>query len=481
EIYREQLEAILEGGVDAILFETMASTHEVTIAVEVLHSFGTNIPYIVQFSFLSDGITPYGESISKVVNFLQNLDALVVGINCGSGPHEAQRFLEYFSTHLPGPFSIQPNAGYPQTIQGRMVYGAPPDYFASFVDVFITLRAKILGGCCGTTPEHIHALQKKIGSLPKNYSIEVLEVEEQKISSKEIPPSKFAQKLGKQFVFTVEINPPKSPSLEKTKKGISFLKKVKVDAVNISDSPMARVRISPIALAHLLKEELGLEAIVHFTCRDRNLISLQSELLGASALGIQNILALTGDPTSLGDHPRARPVFDVTSEGLVLILNRLNSGMDFMGNPLEEKTNFTIGVALNLSAGDLSQEMERFKRKLEKGVHFILTQPIYDPKELEKFLETFRDPLPPLLGGILPLRSFRHAEFLHHEVPGITIPEELRTRMAQAQNPQEEGITIACEIARKIRNMVAGIYIMPPFEKYEMALSIIEFLRREEN
>lgn len=481
EIYREQLETLLEEGVDALIFETMASTHEVNLAIEVLRSFGTNIPYIVQFSFLSDGVTSYGESISKVVYFLRDLDALVVGINCGSGPHEVQRFLEYFSAHLPGPFSVQPNAGYPQTVQGRMVYGAPPDYFASFADVFTTLGAKILGGCCGTTPEHIRALQKKIGSLPKNYFIEVLELEEQKISSKEIPPSKFSQKLGKQFVFTVEINPPKGPSLEKVKKGVSSLKKIKVDAVNISDSPMARVRISPVALAHILKEELGLEAIVHFTCRDRNLISLQSELLGASALGIQNILALTGDPPSLGDHPRARPVFDVTSEGLVSILNCLNSGMDFMGNPLEEKTNFTIGVALNLSALDFSQEIERLKRKLEKGVHFIITQPIYDPKELEKFLETFRDPLPPLLGGILPLRSFRHAEFLHHEVPGIIIPEELRTRMAKARNPQEEGITIACEIAWKIKNMVAGIYIMPPFEKYEMAVSIIESLRREEN
>jgi len=480
ECYRQQIGALLEGEVDAVLFETMVSPHEVALAVEVLRSFDRNIPYLVQFSFFPDGTTPSGDSLLRVLEFLKSLDACVVGINCGSGPHEAVHILEQFSQHLPGPFSVQPNAGYPQIVQGRIVYGAPPEYFASFAGTFVRLGAKILGGCCGTTPEHIRALAKAIEHLEEGTTLEVLEPEREAVSEAPFPPSTFAEKLGKRFVFTVEITPPKGTNLEGVKEGVRLLKKAGVDAVNISDSPMARVRISPIALAHILREELGVESIVHFTCRDRNLISLQSELLGAAALGVQNILALTGDPPSVGDHPFARPVFEVTSEGLVLILSRLNSGVDFAGNPLGKATNFTIGVALNLNAQDLSQEIERLKRKIDNGAHFILTQPIYDPRDLERFFDLFRGSLPPLLGGILPLRSFRHAEFLHHEVPGIVIPERLRARMAQAEDPKREGVAIALEVIRGIRDMVAGIYLMPPFERYEMAVAIIEAFRREE-
>ncbi len=479
ECYRQQIGALLEGEVDAVLFETMASTHEVALAVEVLRSFDRNIPYLVQFSFFPDGTTPSGDSLFRVLEFLKSLDACVVGINCGSGPHEAVWILEQFSRHLPGPFSVQPNAGYPQIIQGRMVYGAPPEYFASFAGTFVRLGAKILGGCCGTTPEHIRALAQALEHLGEGTTLEVLEPERKAVSEAPFPPSTFAEKLGKRFVFTVEINPPKGTNLEEVKEGVRLLKRAGVDAVNISDSPMARVRISPIALAHILKEELGVESIVHFTCRDRNLISLQSELLGAAALGVQNILALTGDPPSVGDHPFARPVFEVTSEGLVLILSRLNSGVDFAGNPLGKATNFTIGVALNLNAQDLSQEIERLKRKIDNGAHFILTQPIYDPRDLERFFDLFHGSLPPLLGGILPLRSFRHAEFLHHEVPGIVIPEHLRARMAQAEDPKREGVAIALEVIQGIRDMVAGIYLMPPFERYEMAVAIIEAFRKE--
>lgn len=479
EAYRLHIGTLLEAGVDAILFETMASVREVEIALEVLRSFSLDVPCIVQFSFLPGGVTRYGEAVTKVLTFLQGLEVDVVGVNCGSGPHEAVPMLRDFSRHLPGPFSVQPNAGHPQIIQGRVVFGAPPEYFASFAGTFVRLGAKILGGCCGTTPEHIRALARALEHLEEKTVVEVVEEEKEEISVSAFPPSSFREKLGRKFVFTVEITPPKGVDLERVKEGVRLLQEAQVDAVNISDSPMARVRISPIALAHILKEELGMESIVHFTCRDRNLISLQSELLGAAALGVQNILALTGDPPSLGDHPFARPVFEVNSEGLVLILSRLNAGFDFAGNPLGRATNFTIGVALNLNALDMDQEIERLKRKIENGAHFILTQPIYEVETLERFLERFRGPLPPVLGGILPLRSFRHAEFLHHEVPGIVIPAQLRARMAEAKDPKSEGIAIASEIARRIRPMVAGIYIMPPFERYEMAKAVIEHFREE--
>ncbi|MGC8778361.1 MAG: bifunctional homocysteine S-methyltransferase/methylenetetrahydrofolate reductase [Candidatus Caldatribacteriaceae bacterium] len=479
EFYKRQIGAFLEAGVDAVLLETMASTHEVGLALEVLDALESSVPYLVQFSFLPEGITPYGENVSQVVAFLRGVRAFCVGINCGSGPQDAAGILRQFAQHLPGPFSVQPNAGYPQVIQGRMVYGAPPEYFASFAGAFLGLRAKILGGCCGTTPEHIRALRRTLQEHRTTQAVEVFEFQEEPRKEIPLPSSNLAAKLGKQFVVTVEINPPKGVDLTRVREGVRALQEARVDAVNISDSPMARVRISPIALAHILKEELGVESIVHFTCRDRNFISLQSELLGAAALGVQNILALTGDPPSVGDHPFARPVFDVNSEGLVQILARLNQGTDFAGNPLGQATRFTIGVALNPGAIDLQAEMERLKKKIDYGAHFILTQPIYDPEALERFLTRFPGNLPPVLGGILPLRSARHAEFLHHEVPGIAIPEHFRRRMAQAKDPKAEGITIACEIVAQIKNLVSGIYLMPPFEKYDMAIAIIKSFRKE--
>jgi len=474
EMYKRQLYFLLDEGVDAIIFETAASTHEVQIAIEALKELNDKIPYIIQFSFTKKLSTIYGEDIYRVIEFLKSTDADVVGLNCGNGPHQTLEALKIFSQHLKGPFSVQPNAGYPQLVQGRLIFSTSAKYFASFVPEYIKLGAKVVGGCCGTTPEHIKAIKEKVKELLPSIEVEVVERKEEQKTVLKDTPSELSQKLGKKFIFTVEISPPKGIELEKTKEGVKLLKEAGADTVNIADSPMARVRISPIALAHILKEELGMESILHFTCRDRNLISLQSELLGAAALGVKNVLALTGDPPSIGDHPQAKPVFDVNSEGLVLILSRLNNGTDYMGNPIGKATNFTIGVALNLNADDLEKEIEKLKRKIENGAHFIETQPIYDAETLERFLEKVDFALPPILGGILPLRSPRHAEFLHNEVPGITIPDKIRERMRSSKEPAKEGVEIACEIVEKIKHMVSGIYIMPPFEKYEMAVEIIK-------
>ncbi|ADL41637.1 homocysteine S-methyltransferase [Caldicellulosiruptor obsidiansis OB47] len=474
EVYKRQLYFLLDEGVDAIIFETAASTHEVQIAIEALKELNDKIPYIIQFSFTKELSTIYGEDIYMVTEFLKVTDADVVGLNCGNGPQKTLEALKVFSQHLKGPFSVQPNAGYPQLVQGRLIYSTSAKYFASFVPEYIKLGAKVVGGCCGTTPEHIKAIKEKVKEFLPSIEVEVVERKEEQKTVLKDTPSELSQKLGKKFIFTVEISPPKGIELEKTKEGVKLLKDAGADTVNIADSPMARVRISPIALAHILKEELGMESILHFTCRDRNLISLQSELLGAAALGVKNVLALTGDPPSIGDHPQAKPVFDVNSEGLVLILSRLNSGTDYMGNPIGKATNFTIGVALNLNADDLEKEIEKLKHKIENGAHFIETQPIYKPETLERFLEKVNFSLPPILGGILPLRSSRHAEFLHNEVPGITIPDKIRERMRSSKEPAKEGVEIACEIVEKIKHMVSGIYIMPPFEKYEMAVEIIK-------
>ncbi|MCX7795384.1 MAG: bifunctional homocysteine S-methyltransferase/methylenetetrahydrofolate reductase [bacterium] len=478
EIFKRQIISIIEEEPDGLILETMSSTKEVEILLNLIKELSIKIPIIVQFSFSKDMSTSLGEDISKVLGFMKEINADVVGLNCGNGPLQTLEILKIFWQNLKGPFSVQPNAGYPQFIQNRLVYNTGEDYFASFVKDYIRYGAKIIGGCCGTSPKHIRTIKDALREDTEEIEIEIITSQGEKFETvRKDTASELSKKLGRKFIFSVEINPPKGIELERVKTGVKILKEAGVDAVNISDSPMARVRISPIALAHILKEELDLESILHFTCRDRNLIGLQAELLGAAALGIKNILALTGDPPSIGDHPQAKPVFDVTSEGLVMIMNRLNNGTDYMGNPIGLATNFTIGVAVNPNVEDIDKEIDKLRRKIENGVNFIQTQPIYDREILEMFLEKVSFNLPPILVGILPLRSYRHAEFLHNEVPGICIPKNIRERIGNSKDPKREGIEIALEIIKSVKSMVSGIYIVAPFEKYEIAKEIIEGFR----
>jgi homocysteine S-methyltransferase len=473
DIYKKQIISILEENPDGLILETMSSTKEVEVILRLLDNLSVKIPLIVQFSFFKDMSTVLGEDIYRVIEFLKGIDIDTVGLNCGNGPLQTLEILKIFAQHLKGPFSVQPNAGYPQFIQGRLVYNAGEAYFARFAKEYMKYGAKIIGGCCGTTPRHIALIRGETkGDLLVEIETEVIHEEKIEIRKKDIP-SRLSEKLGKEFLVSVEINPPKGIELEKVKEGVKLLKKAGIDAVNIPDSPMARVRISSIALAHILKEELDIESILHFTCRDRNLIGIQSELLGASALGIKNILALTGDPPSIGDHPQAKPVFDVNSEGLVMILNKLNNGTDYMGNPIGLATNFTVGVAVNPSAKNLEQEIEKLRRKIESGVNFIETQPIYNKESLERFLERIDIKLPPVLAGILPLRSSRHAEFLHNEVPGISIPKNIRERIRKSKDPKKEGIEIAIELIESIKDIVNGICIILPFERYDVVAEIL--------
>lgn len=280
-------------------------------------------------------------------------------------------------------------------------------------------------------------------------------------------------KLGKQFIVTVELDPPRGVNIDKVLEGAALLQSV--DAVNLADSPMARVRMSPIALAHLIRERLGIETVLHMTCRDRNLLSLQSDLLGAYALGVENVLALTGDPTAIGDFPQATGVFDVTSEGLVHLIRRLNSGTDLAGNELNSPTDYCIGVAVNPTADDLGKEIGRLEGKVAAGAHFAQTQPIYHPDVVYRLLEKTRHIGIPVMIGVLPLRSSRHCEFLHNEVPGITIPDDIRERMKTAgEGGRAEGISIAVEFLNKVKGDIAGVYFMPPFADYGMAAEIIK-------
>lgn len=480
EIYKRQIVSLIEEEVDAILLETMSSTKEVQILLKIIKSL-TDIPIIVQFSLTKDFTTILGEGIDTVIRFLKDIEVDIVGLNCGNGPLYTLEALKIFSENLNGPFSVQPNAGYPQVVQDRIIYNTEKEYFASFTEEYIKYGAKIIGGCCGTTPQHISLVKKRL-----NKNIESpIRVREESIKEsinllERDEPSSFSKKLKTSFIVSVEITPPKGIDLRELKDKVIEFKKLGIDTINITDSPMARVRISPIALAHILKEELGIESILHFTCRDRNLISLQSELLGASALGIKNILALTGDPPSIGDHPQAKPVFDVNSEGLVRIINRLNSGVDYMGNPLNKATSFTIGVALNPNAEDISQELEKLKRKIDIGVDFIETQPIYERKAIERILEKIDYKLPPIIGSIIPLKNSRQVEFLHNEVPGIFIPRWIREKIKESKDPIKDGLEIILKIIEEIRDLVSGICIIPPISGYNLINEIVKYIKSKD-
>lgn len=485
EAYREQIEALCGEGVDAIIAETMGSTLEAEMAIKAAKDVA-DIPVICQFSLLPDGFDSSGESLQSVAEFLKHCNADIVGLNCGSGPRDMVEFMKFIAEYIDGTkfLSIQPNAGFAYYAQGRLQYKAKADYFASYVKDYIKLKVNIIGGCCGTTPQHIAAMRRVLDENARLEAANVaaehdgtITVETNRQESTQagiVKAGNILEKIEQKFVVTVEMDPPKGTDIEKELAAARALKSCGVDAVNIADSPMARVRVSPIALAARIKQEVGLDAILHFTCRDRNLIGIQSELIGAAVLGINNVLALTGDPPSIGDHPKATGVFDITSEGLVYILDSLNRGRDYMGNILEGSTNFAIGVAFNPNADDLGAELEKLDKKIENGANFIQTQPVYDIQTVEKMVKNIAGYNIPVLMGVLPLRSYKHAEFLHNEVPGITIPPDIRRRMKDAGDKAlDEGVAIAAELIKQCRGMVSGVYMMPPFGRYDMVERIM--------
>jgi len=487
KIYRQQMRTLCAEGVDAIIIETMGNTLEAQLAIMAAKDESAEIPVICQFSLLPDGCDISNENLEDIAEFLKNSDADVIGLNCGCGPRDMLDFMKYIVRYVEGQklLSIQPNAGFAYYAQGKLYYKADAEYFASYVKDYVALGINLIGGCCGTTPEYIAAMRKALDELAKGTAKSLPDIEvvaaakEKSAESGNLNADNILTKINQKFAVTVEMDPPKGTNIKKAIEGARLLKSCGVDAVNIADSPMARVRVSPIALAARVKQEVGLDAILHFTCRDRNLIGIQSELIGAAVLGINNVLALTGDPPSIGDHPAATAVFDITSEGLVYILNSLNHGRDYMGNEMDGATNFAIGVAFNPNADNLEAEIGKLEKKIENGADFIQTQPIYDRQTAEKMMKEIGLYNKPVLMGILPLRSYKHAEFLHNEVPGITIPDSIRTRMRKAGDAAlEEGVAIAAELIKQCKDLVNGVYIMPPFERYDMVEMIMNAIAR---
>lgn len=512
-IFREQIGALHDGGADLIILETFSSLAELRQAVLAAQEVG-ELPIVAQMSFYEDGHTLSGQSPARVAAVLGDLGVDVMGANCSVGPaatFEAmeemmaavKRQSEFSTTTLPL-FSAQPNAGLPTRIDNRFFYVSTPDYFADYALRFSRAGVSLIGGCCGTTPRHIAAMRKALdgcyGSTPlvtlpsqedpitaqgaKNGKATIAGlIEEEIILPQQGSKTKLQEKLeAKEFVVSVELDPPKGLNPAKILEGAVLLQKAGVDCINIADSPMARVRMGCMALARLIQDHLGIETIIHFTTRDRNLMALQSELLGAHALGIRNILALTGDPLRVGDYPNTTGVWDVDSIGLIQVIRGFNEGRDAAGSSIGAQASFHIGCALNLNMTDeeTDREIEKYHRKIEAGAHYIMTQPIYELAPLERFLKRAGTPPIPMLLGCVPLHSSRHAEYLHNEVPGITIPEEVRARMrAAGEHGHEEGLRMAQELLTEARSMVQGVYLMPSYGRYDTVGELTRMLQTQ--
>lgn len=508
-IFREQIEGLQEGGADLLILETFTSLAELRQAVLAAREIG-GLPIVAQMSFDEDGHTLSGQSAARVAMVLRDLGVDVIGANCSVGPAATLDVLQEMigdsqqsgdQEQSPQLFSAQPNAGLPTRIGNRFFYVATPDYFADYALRFAQAGVRLIGGCCGTTPHHIAAMRQALdekygllaqGSVPVDESEKITVattgqtalarlLEEEVILPQAGSLTGLQEKLqaGK-FVVSVELDPPKGLNPAKLLTGAAMLQEVGVDCINIADSPMARVRMSCIALARLIQDHLGIETIIHFTSRDRNLMALQSELLGAHALGIRNILALTGDPLRVGAYPNASGVWDVDSVGLIQVLRGLNEGHDAAASPIGAKSSFYIGTALNLNMNDeqVDEEIEKYQRKIQAGAHFIMTQPIYELAPLTRFLARVGIPPVPLILGCIPLHSSRHAEYLHNEVPGITIPENVRERMRSAgEHGHEEGLRLAQELLDQARSQIQGVYLMPSYGRYDVVCALTRMLQ----
>ena len=483
--FQTQIEGLLEGGCDLFILETFQDLNEILAALRALRRVSLELPVVAQMTFGNDGKTLYGHTPTLAVQALKQGGADVVGVNCGVGPQPTLEVLEEMVRAADGtPVSAMPNAGLPQYVEGRFLYLASPEYFAEFAARAVNLGVRLVGGCCGTTPAHVRAMRDRLASarplehLAPGAEVRVLEPAPAPV---EAPASaaepSLLRKLREKFVVSVELDPPRGITTQKVMEGARLMAQRGVDCVNVADSPMARIRMSAMALSFQIHQHYPrLEIILHFTARDRNLMGLQSDLLGAHALGLRNILCLTGDPPSLGDYPNATAVFDTDAVGLMKMVQHMNRGTDLAGSSIGAATQFAFGCGVNPTADDLDAEFEWVRKKLEAGPQFVMTQPVYELDSWKRFVDRlsgFTDV--PILIGILPLQSYRHAEFLHNEVPGIQVPEWIRQRMHDAGNEgQRVGVELARQLLSECRGLANGVYLMPSFGRYENCLEVLE-------
>ena len=482
--FRDQIEALVEGGVDLLMLETFGYLEEIHQAILAAKDVHPKLPLVAQVTIDEDGNCLDGSDPETFVPRLEEWGADVIGCNCSVGPVAMLDAMERVRAATSLPLAAQPNAGIPRSVDGRNIYLCSPEYMASYARKFVAAGIRVVGGCCGTTPDHIRVMKSalRVGEARgKAASVHVAASETPKASpaialeSRSPVGAKFARG---EFVTMVEIVPPKGIDVRKEVEGARFLKSVGVDAVNIPDSPRASARMSNQALSLLIQRDVGIDAILHYTCRDRNVLGIQSDLLGAAAVGIRNLICITGDPPKMGNYPDATAVFDVDAIGLVNIVHNLNRGLDLGGNPIGVGTGFVIGVGANPGLTDLDEEIRRFEYKVEAGAEYVVTQPVFDLRLLENFLKRIEHCRIPVVAGIWPLVSVRNAEFMKNELR-VSVPDSILERMARAQTPEAaraEGVAIAREMLIAARQTVQGAQISAPMGRYNSAVDVLEAL-----
>jgi len=483
--FREQILALADGGPDAFILKSFIDLTELEIAIEEAQSVAPELPIIAQKTFPEDGALLATDFARRVAERLIAHHVAVIGTNGTVGPNRMLSIIEAFA--VPGiPISAQPDIGIPTLVDGHAIYHATPEYLGESAKRLVEAGVSIIGACGGARPEHIRAIRDAIqGTSAGEIKIQNITVKPEQRNGKasEERFSQFKRNLGRKFLSTVELDVPRGLDMSSVTEGADFLAKAGIDAVNISDGARARLRMSSLTLGHIVQSQCGIEAITHLACRDRNMVGLQSELLGADAMGVRNILCVTGDPAQIGDYPYATSVYDIDSIGLIRAVKSMNDGCDLMGNPISggeiNCTHFLIACGANPLADDMEREALRLERKIAEGCEVIFTQPLFEMKALEKFLDIIRpfQGAAKLMLGILPLRSKRHAEFLHYEVPGMSIPDWIHERIskrATVEAQSAEGVAVCVEFLRDAKSLIDGVYLMPPFRRYQMAVDILE-------
>jgi methionine synthase / methylenetetrahydrofolate reductase(NADPH) len=499
EAFAEQMHSLKEGGADLFILETFSDLHEIQQAILAARDVSPGMPVVAQMTVGEDCHTPYGASVEDVARRLDEWGADIIGLNCSVGPQTILECIEKMATVTTRKLSAQPNAGMPRQVEGRQIYMASPEYLATYARHLAQAGAKVVGGCCGTTPDHIHAMCEGIRPLQPRHAgtFRVDERAKPRIADggsqiadepgavgvEPVPfpeRSRWAKKIAnKEFVTSVEIVPPRGVDASRMIADVGKLKVAGVDAVNVPDGPRAQSRMGALLTSVLIEQQVGIETVTHYACRDRNLLGMLSDLLGAAAVGLRNMLIITGDPPKMGPYPDATAVFDVDAIGLTNLVRNLNRGLDPGGNKIGAPTRFAIGVGVNPVAIDLGHEIKRFEWKVDAGAEYAITQPVFDVEQLEKFLSKIEHTRIPIIAGIWPLVSLRNAEFLANEVPGVTVPAATIERMRKASAISKEagvaeGIAIAREMLTRVRPMVQGAQVSAPFGKVELALDVFK-------
>ncbi|MFI5252248.1 MAG: bifunctional homocysteine S-methyltransferase/methylenetetrahydrofolate reductase [Bacteroidota bacterium] len=482
--FKQQIEYLLEAGVDLIMLETFVSVQELDEALLAAKEL-TDLPIVAQKAFAEDGSVLSGSFPIEVIEHMIELGADVVGANCTVGPQRMFSIIR--NVHKDGVIlSAQPAAGIPTLLNGRSIYHTTPEYLAAYAKELVGSGVTLIGACCGSTPAHIKAIADavkgmKVGKPALKTEIkpraEVPSEPEPMYYTQQVRWSKFSRNVGKKFMTTVELDIPRGLDLTSVLEGAQFCYERKIDAVNITDGARARLRMSPVSIAAQIQQRVGIEVMMHLATRDRNLIGLQSELLGAYSLGLRNVLCITGDPAGIGDYPHATSVYDVDSSGLIRAISSMNKGTDILGNPIGSPTSFYITCAFNPCADDFDQELEKLERKVDAGANMLFTQPVFEMNTLETFIKRIEYLKIPVMLGIIPLRSFKHADFLHNEIPGMRIPERIREQLRTAgQGAGKVGVQLSREFLKEAKSMIAGAYLMPPFQKYHIIDELLDVL-----